>query len=107
MDHRLPPFKGSCRLIIGCNELINGLAQFQWRSEAGSLEGLTSQNAKPTLHLVQPQSIGRACIGNERYGDGSTSDPFSVCGYSGCPARHAPTSPAPPAGRASAPRRTV
>ena len=59
MDHRLPPFKGSCRLIRDSHELINGLPQLQWRGEARPLEGLTSQNAKPTLYLVQPRSIGR------------------------------------------------
>ena len=59
MYYSLSPFKGSCRLIIDSHELINGLAQLQRRGEAGPLEGLRSQNAKPTLRLVQPGSIRR------------------------------------------------
>ena len=45
-------------MVIDGYKLIDGLAQLLGRGEAGPLQGLTSQDAKPTLHLIQPRRIG-------------------------------------------------
>ena len=45
-------------MIVDGHELVEGLAQFPRRGKAGPLQGLASENAKPTLHLIQPGGVG-------------------------------------------------
>jgi hypothetical protein len=54
----LPPFEGSCLLVVSIDEVIDRFTELFDIDKAGSLEGSAAQNAKPALNLIKPGSVG-------------------------------------------------
>ena len=58
-DDLLGPLEGVSVLIVGGNEGIDLLSYLARRGEAGAGQGMTGEDGKPDLHLVQPGGVGR------------------------------------------------
>ena len=54
MNHGLGPFEWCRLVVVGLDELINGVAQLFGRGKAHAPEGLLAQNAELAFHLIQP-----------------------------------------------------
>jgi hypothetical protein len=58
-DDLLGPLEGMSVLIVGGNEGVDLLSYLARGGEAGTGQGMTGEDGKPDLHLVQPGGVGR------------------------------------------------
>ncbi len=65
MDLGFGPPERAGVLVIGDDEITDGLSQRPCRGEAGTLEGGAGQDREPALHLVGPTRIVRREVETE------------------------------------------
>ena len=57
-DDLLGPLEGVSVLIVGGNEGVDLLSYLARGGEAGAGQGMTGEDGKPDLHLVEPGGVG-------------------------------------------------
>ena len=88
MDLRFSPFEGSCVAIVAFDEFIDRIAQLGNTGKVGSSQGLTAQDTKPNLNLIEPGGVGWSENENAHWGELSTNDPLLACGWKDYPKPH-------------------
>ena len=58
MDLRFSPLEGSCVTIVVFDEFVDRMAQPSNTGKVGSSQGLTAQDTKPNLNLIEPRGVG-------------------------------------------------
>ena len=59
MRHHLRPLKGRGLAVVDGHKSVDGLAQLLGGSEAGALQRLPTENAKPAFDLIEPRRVSR------------------------------------------------